>query len=64
MFVVVVYQDVYGQVCMDGETLSRFPIPFGVKQGCNASPTLFGLYVDRLAWFVHERYGYLDREQQ
>ncbi len=49
---------------MDGNLLHPFNIPFGVKQGCNASPELFGMYIDRLADFIVKNYADLDKEMQ
>ncbi len=57
-----IYENVFGKVCLNGRVFDRFNVPLGVKYWCNASPELFGLYIDCLAKFIDREYGNLDPE--
>ena len=49
------YKELQCMVRIQGVAGSRFSSHVGVKQGCPLSPTLFGLFIDRLYFYVQSK---------
>ena len=48
------YSIIYAKVLIDGGTHSEVIFNIGVRQRCPLSPTLFGLYIDKLERYLEE----------
>ena len=44
-----IYNSVYSSVKNNGETSDYFECPFGLKQGCRCSTTLFNVFVTEIS---------------
>ena len=53
------YDGVVCQVRIEGCVGPEFESSIGVKQGCPLSPTLFGIFIDRLAFMIASRAGHV-----
>jgi hypothetical protein len=42
-------------VCIDGKLSGDVEVPLGVKQGCNASPSVFAAFINRLHEFMNQK---------